>query len=1021
MDSDFRERFFDERITLLDDILAYSRERNLKGRQFWSLNKGNVRFHLGESDLNIRIPHIFGGASEEIFEDAVRELATLVRERIEPPMVYDDRGGIVVSTLDENVKLAPKTYKIGGAFYNRAEHELATMVLYSDPLLDAGILETWLSTRFNGRRFIGEIRRIYKKSIEEEMQLGGSERTAYITHLAVSRILIEKKALIKNIKIMGVNYERLERSIGILFYSVIYKVIEHILQDLRSKRLSYDIREMEYLLLGSTTPLFALNIKKSIINYDLNNYLLSPNVVEWLEEPYNDVARKSISLRDLLARMIGIILKNKSMTEKLLDYYTLSNFRDDIIDYLLRFDNQMDTFHKRLVQIVHDEKMLRAVWENLESSRELELGLSDMVDRYYRDEARVTKIRQIISHFRGYKRGGIIRLFSSGDKGIEFKLSDILKRYIAYRMDVGYDSHFSAMTRCLINRKGETTLQRLVREYDAGRLYRFSGDHKVSLMKREELKEGHLFVDLKGFTRRAKRSGSLVIADFLKHEFFTPILDAAKSHYLNVGPDYTTGIELNNLLGDAVTFSGQVKSLVTLAWEIHRIAGEFRKKIVKNNPDYDEDAQIRTLQMEYQEQRERITKHSKQIIEALLALNTIIKTKRSIAPTSLIEVQGDIFKEKIERLIDSLSDVSLKIQKYKTLQEIKDLVQLEDDLRFQLSVVKSTRDEFVEEVEKQNLSERSSELYLDICQDELKQIKRLVGMLDSNFRQERLLSQSYYERLSEIVDLGINTGLYIAFGDVSQKVIIHDDLWGDVRVNIADKINEASRGAMRNRTVKKRIDRFVEEKRRESSKPGLVYPFSIFVAPTHTLIQPVGSETMGRPRGVRTFLDYAEELSGDDAGERILSQDLSEIIQNQELFEPDLIFSATDIYNLGEAISGDALRQYIRESQNRLFFFERRIFTTELHENFWNVFAYDGEDVYLIFGVEHTGETIKVEMFRYAGVLDYAGTFNREVTEVYEMIRPQSSFFRFIMEFHFSTWYQNSRTEQDANEGNIGA
>jgi len=71
--------------------------------------------------------------------------------------------------------------------------------------------------------------------------------------------------------------------------------------------------------------------------------------------------------------------------------------------------------------------------------------------------------------------------------------------------------------------------------------------------------------------------------------------------------------------------------------------------------------------------------------------------------------------------------------------------------------------------------------------------------------------------------------------------------------------------------------------------------------------------------------------------------------------------------------------------------------------------------------VEHTGETIKVEMFRYAGVLDYAGTFNREVTEVYEMIRPESSFLRFIMEFHFSAWYQNSRTEQDADEGNIGA
>ncbi|MBN1881611.1 MAG: hypothetical protein JW885_05505 [Deltaproteobacteria bacterium] len=1021
MESDFRERFFEERITLLDDILAYSKERNIKGRQFWSLSKTDARFHLGESDLNIRIPHIFGGASEEIFEDAVRDLATLVRERIEPPMVYDDRGGIVVSTLDENVKLAHKTFKIGGAFYNRAEHELAMMVLYSDPLLDAGILETWLSSRFNGRKFIGEIRRIYKKSIEEEMQLGGGERTAYITHLAVSKILIEKKALLKNIRIMGVNYERLERSIGVLFYAVIYKVIEHILKDLRTKRLSYDIREMEYLLLGSTTPLFALNIKKSIINFDLNNYLLSPVVLDWLEEPYNEAARKSMSVRDLLARMVGIMLEDKSITERLLDYYTLSNFRDDIIDYLLRFDNQTDVFHQRLVQIVHDEKTLRAVWENLESSRELEFGLSDMVDRYYRDEARVTKIRQIISHFRSHKRGGISRLFSSGDSGIEFKLSDILKRYIVYRMDVGYDSHFSAMTRCLVNRKKELTLQHLVREYDAGRLYRFSGDHKVSLMKREELKEGHLFVDMKGFTRRAKRSGSLIIADFLKHEFFAPILDSAKSHYLNVGPDYTSGIELNNLLGDAITFSGPVSSLVSLAWEIYRIARDFREKIVKDNPEYDENSQINTLQVEYEQQRERINKHSTQIVEALLTLNSIIKTKRSIAPTSLIEVQSGIFREKIEKLIESLSDVSLKIQKYKTMQEIKDLVQLEDDLRFQLSVVKSTQEEFLREVELQKLSERSSEVYMDICQDELKQIKRLIGMLDNNFRQEQLLTQSYYERLGEIADLGINTGLYIAFGDVSQKVIIHDDLWGDVRVSIADKINEASRGAKRNRAVKKRMDRFVQERRQKSNNPGLVYPFSIIIAPTYTVIQPVGNESMDRPRGIRTFVDYAQELIGDDAEERILSQDLSEIIRSEELFEQDLVSSTTDVYNLGEAISGDALRQYIRESQNRLFFFERRVYAAELHKEFWNLFAYDGDDIYLIFGVEHTGDTTRLEMFRYVGVLDYAGTFNREVTEVYEMIRPESAFFRFIMGFHFHAWYQNSRSMQEADKGNMGA
>jgi hypothetical protein len=226
---------------------------------------------------------------------------------------------------------------------------------------------------------------------------------------------------------------------------------------------------------------------------------------------------------------------------------------------------------------------------------------------------------------------------------------------------------------------------------------------------------------------------------------------------------------------------------------------------------------------------------------------------------------------------------------------------------------------------------------------------------------------------------------------------------------------------MRNRAVKKRIDRFVLEKRQELDNSELSYPFLVIIAPTHTVIQPVGNEMMGRPRGVRTFLDYAVELTGDDEGERILSEDLSEMIKKEELFEPDLISSTTDIYNLGEAISGDALRQYIRESQNRLFFFERRIYVSELHSDFWDRFVFDGEDIYLIFGVERTGDSLRLELFRYAGVLDYAGTFNREVTEVYEMIRPESEFFRFIMEFHFYNWYQNSRMDEEGERGNMGA
>ena len=43
--------------------------------------------------------------------------------------------------------------------------------------------------------------------------------------------------------------------------------------------------------------------------------------------------------------------------------------------------------------------------------------------------------------------------------------------------------------------------------------------------------EAQVFVDLKGFTRRTARAKELVMAEFLKKEFYEPILEAAKNYY----------------------------------------------------------------------------------------------------------------------------------------------------------------------------------------------------------------------------------------------------------------------------------------------------------------------------------------------------------------------------------------------------------------------------------------------------------------------------------------------------------
>jgi hypothetical protein len=1021
MESGFRDQFLDKRVALFEGILAYVRQKGIQGKDLWSLKRDSVRFCLGESDYEIRIPFIFGGGAEEVFDEATREMASLMKGRLEPSMVYDDRGSIMISVLDERVKLLQKGYRATGEFKNRLETEIAVSTVFSDPLIDAGLIASWFSPSLHGRRLISELLRIYKKAIEEEMRLGGSERTSLLVHLAISSILSDKKEIIKGVKIRGVSYEKLDRSISILYSNVIRAVVTEILSAFKGKRLSYDFKEMEYLLLSTATPFFVLNIKSAILGNDLNPYNLTPQIATSLEDVYTQAARKAHRIVDVTKSMVDQIMQDKKLTELIIEFHNIASFRDDILDYLISYDNQKEGIHILFSEIAQDDKLLRALWEDSKIASQVETGLSDLINKYRRDEGRVNKIKKIITNFKTHRRWGLIRLFSVGKETLVFQISEIVKRYIVYRMDYGYDSYFAGSKRLLENRKRQVPLKELIREYDAGRLYRFAGDHKLFLIKTEKMKEGHLFVDLKGFTKRTKRSGSHVMAEFLKNEFYVPILAAAKRYHLRIGREPSLGIELNNLLGDAISFSGNVVALVELAKEIQIITAEYKRELLRNNPDFDEKVLRQRLLDEYKGDLIGITKEKKQLVNTIKALDVIVESKRSMSPQAMMEAQMKLFDETIQDHINAIAMASQQITDAgKTPQRDKQLAH-ETELREQLALIKASRDEMVEQAEKQELLKRSTEFYSEVCQDELNQIERLKGMLAGVRAKEREINQTYYERIGEMSDLGVNTGLYISYGGVSEIITLYDDLWGDIKVSIADKINEASRGAQRNRSVKKRLERFLEKKRMEMHNPELIYPFDVVIGNTLSIIQPLDDEgeRFTRPEAG----DVSSEKAGlpEGGGNGSGSGTLAEIFGADEGFlEEGFISENADIYNLGEALSEEALREYIRGCRDRFYFFDRRIQRRELNEDFDKIFTYDGTEIYLIFGVEQHKEGRHVEMFRYAGILDYAGTQKREVTEVYEIIRPDSLFYLFIMDRHFEKWYDASRSVDDVREGLLG-
>src|SRR5256886_796144 len=80
--------------------------------------------------------------------------------------------------------------------------------------------------------------------------------------------------------------------------------------------------------------------------------------------------------------------------------------------------------------------------------------------------------------------------------------------------------------------------------------------------------------------RRTAMLKEAVVADFLSREFYTPILTAAARHHHGAGHLHDMGgIYLNNLLGDAVSFSGDVSALVALAHDIRRALQSYGRRL----------------------------------------------------------------------------------------------------------------------------------------------------------------------------------------------------------------------------------------------------------------------------------------------------------------------------------------------------------------------------------------------------------------------------------------------------------
>src|SRR5205085_3341485 len=76
----------------------------------------------------------------------------------------------------------------------------------------------------------------------------------------------------------------------------------------------------------------------------------------------------------------------------------------------------------------------------------------------------------------------------------------------------------------------------------------------------------------------------------------------------------------------------------------------------------------------------------------------------------------------------------------------------------------------------------------------------------------------------------LEAGIFISYGAAPEVATFEDHIFGQIKVSIAEKINESARGTARNGGVRARVDAILESERKRLGRPALACPRHVLVS-----------------------------------------------------------------------------------------------------------------------------------------------------------------------------------------------
>ncbi len=570
-----------ERLSLFDQMLQ--KGIDIGDVRLWLVEPSHMRFCLGESIRDMKVPYYIGTDDELVVRNAILSLATLIKKRLEPVEEEEDvEGGISYDQKEIKVSLLERVYRTDIFIQDSLEKIVATEMLAYVPYLDAGILRSWLAMEGYGKAFVDMVRKTLEKAIEEEIRQSKAEKTSYLALLAIVNATRREKELLKNFRIKGFTYEKLEMTISLALYFLLKAIINEALLKCFSRGISYDVHNIDLLLFASLTPQAFLYIQPTLLSSTLNPYRINEEVITILAEDFDNMHETDKDIASITDKLVKTVSGNKGFIEVFERVARLTGLREVMISYLIEYDTQRYRINRTIQEISQEDRFILAILNDQKRKKEFIDELEDLQQKIRRDFKRVEGLENIKRNLISPKRYSFLSRLRKAKETMERMIRPTVEGYVVYRLDSDIEKLVEIMRGALINRKDEFSRNTLADEYERGRLYRFSSDERPILKALEVSEEGFLFIDMKDFTRKMLKVKEIAMAEFLKDNFFGPMLEAA-SRYRR-GSDLledVRGISLDNLVGDGALFSGGIVNLVSLAHDIQRITSNYREQLKK--------------------------------------------------------------------------------------------------------------------------------------------------------------------------------------------------------------------------------------------------------------------------------------------------------------------------------------------------------------------------------------------------------------------------------------------------------